>query len=98
MYTVSVTVMVKPDHVEDFIREIKKNADGTRKEPGNIRFDVAQGEDDKCRFLLYEVYHDKDAFVAHQKTEHYLAWKAAVADWMAVPRVGVKHDTTIAFD
>jgi len=98
MYTVAVTVMVKADHVEDFIREIKKNAEGTRKEPGNVRFDVHQAEDDKTRFLLYEVYNDKDAFVTHQKTPHYLAWKAAVADWMAVPRVGVKHDTTIAFD
>ena len=98
MYIVNVTVMVKPDHVDDFIREIKKNAEGTRKEPGNVRFDVAQAEDDKNRFLLYEVYQNKDAFLAHQKTEHYLAWKAAVADWMAVPRVGIKHDNVIAFD
>ena len=98
MYTVAVTVHVVPDHIDDFITEIKKNAAGTRQEPGNVRFDVHQSESDAGLFMLYEVYRDKDAFTAHQQTPHYLAWKAAVAPWMAVPRSSVKHDKTIAFD
>jgi (4S)-4-hydroxy-5-phosphonooxypentane-2,3-dione isomerase len=56
-----------------------------------VRFDVSQAEDDPSRFLLYEVYREKDDFSKHQQAEHYLRWKSTVADWMAQPRVGVKH-------
>jgi autoinducer 2-degrading protein len=56
-----------------------------------VRFDVSQVEEDPNRFLLYEAYHTKDDFSKHQQTEHYARWKNAVTDWMAQPRVGVKH-------
>jgi autoinducer 2-degrading protein len=97
MYVVSVTVFVQPPHVADFIAAALDNARNTRAEPGNLRFDVLQAEDDPTRFLLYEVYRTKDDFAQHQQTPHYLRWKAAVADWMAQPRQGVKHHS-IFFD
>lgn len=91
MYVVAVTVHVKPGQVEGFIQETLQNARGTRQEPGNVRFDVLQAEDDPQRFLLYEAYRSKEDFTAHQQTPHYLHWKAAVAEWMAQPRQGIKH-------
>jgi len=91
MYVVSVTVFVKPDHVDDFLQATLDNARNTRQEPHNVRFDVAQCESDRTRFLLYEVYRTADDFVSHQQTAHYLRWRETVADWMAQPRQGVKH-------
>ena len=91
MYIVSVTVHVKPEHVPAFIEAVLDNARNTRREPGNVRFDVSQAEDDPNRFLLYEVYHAKEDFAAHQRTDHYIRFRDAVADWMAQPRQGVKH-------
>jgi autoinducer 2-degrading protein len=91
MHVVAVTLFVKPDHLNDFVAATLDNARNTRKEPGNIRFDVLLAEDDPTRFLLYEVYKQKEDFAKHQQTEHYLRWKTAVADWMAQPRQGVKH-------
>lgn len=91
MYVVAVTVFVKADRVEEFIQATLENARHTRKELGNVRFDVLQAEDDPARFLLYEAYRSQDDFTAHQKTPHYLAWKQTVADWMAQPRQGIKH-------
>jgi autoinducer 2-degrading protein len=91
MYVVAVTVFVRPEQVAAFIDATLDNARNTRKEPGNVRFDVSQAEDDPSRFLLYEVYREKDDFSKHQQSEHYLRWKSTVADWMAQPRVGVKH-------
>ena len=91
MYVVSVTVMVKPDNIQDFIEATKNNAQNSWNEPGCIRFDVSQLIDNSAQFLLYEVYESEDAFKAHQQTEHYLTWRAAVADWMAEPRKGLKH-------
>ena len=91
MYVVSVTVHVKPEFARRFVEAVLDNARNTRREPGNLRFDVSQAEEDPNRFLLYEVYRTKDDFAAHQQTEHYLRWKNGVADWMAQPRQGVRH-------
>jgi len=93
MHVVSVTVFVKSDQVDSFIQATLENARNSRQEPGNVRFDVLQAEDDPARFLLYETYLSKGDFTEHQKTEHYLRWKETVADWMAQPRQGVKHHT-----
>ncbi len=93
MYVVCVTVFVKPGNEQGFIEATKKNHQGTLSEPGALRFDVLQKVDDPGQFFLYEVYRDADAFAAHQQTEHYATWKATVADWMAQPRQGVKHNS-----
>jgi len=91
MYVVAVTVFVKPANVNDFVAVTLENARNTRREAGNLRFEVLRAEEDPNRFLLYEAYRQKDDFTAHQQTPHYLKWKQTVADWMAQPRQGVKH-------
>ncbi|HEX4797419.1 MAG TPA: putative quinol monooxygenase [Humisphaera sp.] len=91
MYIVAVTIFVKPEHIEQFKEATLDNARNTRKEPGNLRFDVSQCEDDPNRFLLYEAYKAKEDFAKHQQTAHYARWRDTVTDWMAQPRQGVKH-------
>lgn len=91
MYAVAVTVWVKPDHVEDFIKATLDNARNSRTEPLNVRFDVLQHEDDPAQFLIYEIYRSIEGFRQHQQTPHYFAWREAVADWMAQPRKGLKY-------
>jgi (4S)-4-hydroxy-5-phosphonooxypentane-2,3-dione isomerase len=91
MYVVAVTVFVKPEYTQRFAEATLDNARSTRKEAGNVRFDVLRAEEDPNRFLLYEVYLKKEDFAKHQQTEHYQRWKNLVADWMAQPRQGVKH-------
>ena len=93
MYVVAVTIHVKPEFVAPFKEATLDNARNTRREAGNLRFDVLQAEDDAARFMLYEAYRQKDDFAKHQQTEHYLRWKNAVADWMAQPRQGIKHNS-----
>lgn len=91
MYVVCVTIKVKPEFVEPFIAATLDNATNTRTEPGNLRFDVSRAEEQPAQFFLYEVYRSKEAFADHQRTAHYLRWRDAVKDWMAEPRVGVRH-------
>jgi autoinducer 2-degrading protein len=98
MYVVCVTIQVKPEHVDAFIPAMLANARGSRQEPGNLRFDVLQAEDDPTRFFLYEVYRSKEAFAAHQQTEHYMIWRDAVQDWMALPRQGARYQTVLFGD
>jgi autoinducer 2-degrading protein len=98
VFVVAVTVYVKPPFVPQFIEATLDNARHTRRESGNVRFDVLRAEDDPNRFLLYEAYHTKDDFAKHQQTEHYLRFKTAVADWMAQPRQGVRHNSVFFGD
>ncbi len=91
MFVVCVTVRVVPDRTDAFVSATRTNAEATRREPKNVRFDVLRAVDDSARFFLYEVYRDEEGFREHQQTAHYLAWKAAVAPLMAEPRVGLKH-------
>ena len=91
MYVVCVRVQVLGERTADFVEATLENARATRREPGNVRFDVLRATDDPARFFLYEVYRDEKGFRDHQQTPHYLAWKERVAPMMAVPRVGEKH-------
>jgi autoinducer 2-degrading protein len=98
MFVVCVTVFVKGNDLEDFIRATLENARQTVREPGNVRFDVLRCNDDPGRFFLYEVYRSEDDFKNHQRTAHYLAWREAVAGWMARPREGVRHTSLFPDD
>jgi autoinducer 2-degrading protein len=91
MYVVSVTIFVQNEFLDRFLEATLENASSSRRELGNVRFDVLQAEADPTQFLLYEAYLTKDDFTKHQETEHYLKWKITVANWMAQPRQGIRH-------
>ena len=91
MFVVCVRVWVKPEHIGDFIAATLANAEGARREPGNLRFDVLQDNQALDEFLLYEVYREEEDLRSHQQTEHYLAWRKTVEPWMAQPRKGTRY-------
>lgn len=91
MHTTLVHVRVKPESVERFIAATRKNHLASIQEPGNLRFDVLQRDDDPTRFVLYEAYRSPEDAAAHKDTQHYREWRDTVADWMAEPRQGVVH-------
>jgi (4S)-4-hydroxy-5-phosphonooxypentane-2,3-dione isomerase len=92
MHIALVNVHVKPEAVAAFEEATGRNARHSRQEPGCARFDVLRQRDDPTRFVLVEVYRDAAAAAAHKTTAHYLAWRDAVADLMAEPRLGVLYD------
>jgi (4S)-4-hydroxy-5-phosphonooxypentane-2,3-dione isomerase len=91
MFVVCVHVQVKPGHIEPFIAASRENASSTILEPGNLRFDVIQQDDEPNQFILYEVYRDEAASKAHKQTAHYARWRETVEPWMAQPRRGVQY-------
>ncbi|KYF73779.1 putative quinol monooxygenase [Sorangium cellulosum] len=88
---VHVHVHVKPERVDAFRQATIENARESVKEPGIARFDVGQDLDDPTRFVLVEVYRNKEAPAAHKETEHYKRWRDTVADMMAEPRTSRKY-------
>ncbi len=91
MIVTCVHVVVKPEHVEEFVQATRINHENSVMEPNNLRFDVLQSNADPTKFLLYEAYENEEGARAHKRTEHYMAWREAVEPWMAKPRVGVPY-------
>ncbi|MGH7729643.1 MAG: antibiotic biosynthesis monooxygenase [Candidatus Eiseniibacteriota bacterium] len=91
MHVTLVQVQVRPEHVEPFVAATLRNHEGSVREPGNVRFDVLQSEDDPTRFVLVEMFRDGDAAGAHKATPHYLAWRDEVAPMMASARAGHRY-------
>lgn len=91
MLIVHVHVRVRPEQIEAFRAASLANARASVQEPGVVRFDVIQQEDDPARFVLVEVYRTVEATAQHKETAHYARWRDAVAEMMAEPRSSVKY-------
>ena len=93
MLVVLVHVTVKRELLAEFERAILANADGARaREPGCVRFEVSQHEEDPARWMFYEVYRDAAAFEAHRATPHFAAYQQ-VADRAVVSKTLTRWTT-----
>src|SRR4051812_9761824 len=76
MFIVLVRVQVKPELLDEFKTAILKNATlSVERDPGCLRFDVLQQQDDPTRWYFYEVYEQEQAWVDHRSSAHFLAFK-----------------------
>jgi (4S)-4-hydroxy-5-phosphonooxypentane-2,3-dione isomerase len=90
MLAIWVKVRIKPDLRQRFLDAIETDALGSeREEPGCLRFNVLQDEQDPNVYYFYEVYTGPDALTAHQATPHYAVWKA-VADTLDGPTEAIR--------
>jgi (4S)-4-hydroxy-5-phosphonooxypentane-2,3-dione isomerase len=90
MLIVHVHVWVLPGRTGDFLAATLVNARASLGEPGVLRFDVIQDEDEPDHVVLAEVYRDADAAAAHKQEPHYATWRDTVATMMAQPRASTK--------
>ena len=91
MLIVHVFVHVRPHAVDAFTAATLENARHSVREPGVVRFDVVQQDDDPTHFLLIEIYRSPDDPARHKATAHYATWRDAVEPMMAEPRRSVKY-------
>ena len=82
MIALIVSIKIKQGHKEAFMASMMGDAHGSNKdEPGCLRFDVLQDNEDPNRIHLYEVYKDQAAVDAHRAAPHYTKWRETVKDW-----------------
>jgi (4S)-4-hydroxy-5-phosphonooxypentane-2,3-dione isomerase len=93
MLVVLVQVTVKSEMLAEFERAILINAESARtREPGCVRFDVSQREDDPTQWLFYEVYKDGAAFEAHRASPHFAAYQQ-VAERVLLSKTLTRYST-----
>ncbi|CAD6527074.1 Putative monooxygenase [Paraburkholderia hiiakae] len=79
------SITPKPEHVADVETLTRDMVTHTRKEPGNLRYDLLRRADGAPGFYLYEAYVDEAAVQAHRESAHYAAFRAQVGAWLAQP-------------
>ena len=95
MLVINVSIRVRPEHVDAFIAATLANARASLLEPGVVRFDLAQQEDDALQFLLTEIYKSAEDPARHKATDHYATWRDAVEPMMAEPRRSTKYHAVL---
>jgi quinol monooxygenase YgiN len=98
MHILIVQIHVKADSIEAFREASLENARNSLQEPGVVRFDVLQQQDDPTRFVLYEVYREPDDHAKHRESAHYLRWQDTVAPMMAGERTRAKYTNLFPAD
>ena len=91
MIIVHIFIKIKPEMLEPFKIATLKNAQDSIKEPGILRFDFVQQEDDSLSFLLVEVYKDSNAVEQHKETSHYAEWRQSAEHMITEPRKSIKY-------
>ena len=87
LHVIHAALPVKPERVDDFIEAVTLDGLGSvHNEPGCLRFDVYQSNDDPSELWLYEVYVNQPAFQYHTTTPHIKKWAETVRDWYAGER------------
>lgn len=91
-----VSINVKPGHAAEFLDAFRINYEGTRAEPGNVRFDVLRDPDDENSFTIYEVFTSPEAVDEHRKTAHYQECVRRIDPILAGPRTKTFYKVEMA--
>ncbi|CAN7747568.1 MULTISPECIES: antibiotic biosynthesis monooxygenase [Ensifer] len=91
-----VSIKVQEGHAAEFLQAFRINYEGTRREPGNLRFDVLRDPQDENTFLIYEVFQSAEALEDHRKTEHYKECVRMIDPILAGPRTKVYYNAEMA--
>ena len=76
--TIVATVTVKPEFKDDVLKAIKTVVDATRKEPGNIFYDVFEDINNPLKFVFIETWKSQEAIDFHLETAHFVDFIKAV--------------------
>lgn len=73
----------KPEGRDEVVRILDRMVEPTRQEAGCRTYDLFEGEGGAMHLL--ECYDDQTALEHHRRTEHYLAYRAAITDHLTSP-------------
>ena len=70
-YVLVVKMTARPGEEERAEELIRRLAEASSAEPGNVHYIAHRDPEDPRVFLMYEQYRDKAAFEEHGQTEHF---------------------------
>lgn len=83
MLAVVVTIEAVPGKAEKLIEALNFNGSHSREEPDCLKWEWSRHVEDPNRFAIYEIYTDREAFLAHKASEHFAKWAEMSAPCIA---------------
>lgn len=74
-----------PDYRAELEQALRQMVVASRREPGNLRYDLFVRDADATTFDLFELYADESAVAAHRTSAHYQALREQIGGWLAAP-------------
>ena len=81
MYVILGIIKVKPEHLPEFVENVRNHARNTVREPGCLQFDVLQDTNDPLTICLYEVFYSESDLETHRQQDYYQQWMEMSRDW-----------------
>ena len=85
MIYVVATLMVKPETRAEFIAAATACIKETRKEPGNIAYDLHESVTDPSKMVFVEQWENEAALVPHRTAEHSKTFGRVVVKCITAP-------------
>jgi quinol monooxygenase YgiN len=82
---VVATLTVKPETRADLIAAATACIQETRKEPGNIAYDLHESVTDPTKMVFVEQWENPEALVPHRTTDHMKAFGRVVVKCISAP-------------
>ena len=81
LYSILNIIKVNPEHLNDFVVNVRKHAKNSLGEPGCLRYEVLQDTKDPQTICLYEVFRSEADLDKHREHDYYKHWMAISRDW-----------------
>lgn len=91
MLAIVVTIDVVDGRADDLIAALEVNAEGSRQEPGCLKWEWSRHLKEPNKFAIYELYTDMDAIKSHKSSEHFQKWLGMI-DGVIENKVAGQYD------
>lgn len=72
------TILLNAEHQEEVLQALHKVVDATRKEEGNVSYDLHQNIENKLSYTILEVWKSEEAIAIHNASSHFDEFKNAI--------------------
>jgi len=70
----------RPGRATELIALLRGLANHSRSEPGNLRWDLWQDQNDETNFIIDELYRDAASVEAHRATPHFREYASRIGE------------------
>jgi quinol monooxygenase YgiN len=97
-YGLLVVMRAKPGMADALEARMMKNVEPTRREPGNITYNLNRDRANRDEFYFYEAFRDIDAYRDHQKTPYITDLLETLPNYVVAPPTVIFFTVSTSFE
>ena len=85
MIIIHAKLSVLKEKEEDFIQDVITLIEASRKENGNIQYDLMKDTETESTYMMVEVWENQETVQNHNTSEHFIKFGQKAQSFMAAP-------------